>query len=323
MARTGILVTGASGFVGKNLTSAMAMSQTVRAFVRPTSDVSALRGNANIEFRYGDIETGKGLESALAGIQVVVHSAARTTGRCLNDYYRSNVIGTWNLVKAMERGKVKKLVFLSSQAVCTVNDPAKAVDEDTEAVPFSSYGYTKKVAEDIVAASRLDYIILRPSGVYGPYDVEMYKYIMMIDRGICPIVGSSDKRFSFIHVVDLVRLVIKIISEDLFNREIYFVSDGNCYSMVQSVQDVTRALDRKSPVKIHVPVLVAMLGGLLGDVFLKNRKPFGRDKVRELAQNCWVCSSAKLTRETGFKPQFDFARGMADTVRWYRRNGWL
>jgi len=318
-----MLVTGASGFIGKNLVLELAKTKAMRILVRRTSNIAVFKNNQHIEIFFGDLENGEGLDRSLDGVGVVIHSAARTAGRCFDDYYLSNVIGTVNLIAAMERGSARNLLYLSSHAVCGTTDKKKPVDEDTKPIPFSDYGLSKKLAEDAVIASRLDYIILRPPGVYGPHDVEMYKYIMMLNRGICPVVGSSEKYFSFMHVSDLIRLIIKITSNGFFNRRIYFTSDGNCYSLDETVREIMQALDKRPPIKIHVPTSVSMFCGLLSDVFLNEKRFIWRDKVRELARNCWLCSNERLTREIGFKPQYDLKNGMADTVKWYRLNGWL
>ncbi len=323
MERIEILVTGASGFIGKNLVLELAKTKVTRILVRRTSNVEAFKHNKNIEIFFGDIENGEGLGQSLDGIEGVIHCAARTTGRCFDDYYISNVVGTVNLIAAMERGSVRRLLYLSSQAVCGTTDKKKPVNEDDKPMAYSNYGFSKKLAEDAVIASSLDYIILRPPSMYGPHDVEMLKYIMMLNSGFCPIVGSGEKYFSFMHVGDLVRLIIKLTSNGFFNRRIYFTNDGNCYSFNETVRAIMQALDKRPPIKIHIPTAVCMFCGLLSDVFLNEKRVICRDKIRELARDCWLCSNERLTREIGFKPQYNLADGMADTVRWYRRNGWL
>lgn len=318
-----ILITGATGFIGKNLVPELAKKGTLRILVRKTSNIELFKENRAVEIAYGDLEHNKGLAQALDGVDIVVHSAARTIGRNFVQYYKTNTQGTANLIHAMRDMNVKGLLFLSSHAACGPTHEQRSCTELEEPAPISSYGLTKKLAEDIVRRSGIPYIILRSVSVYGPHDYDILKYINLLNSGICPIVGFGEKYLNFIYVKDLVRLIIKIIETNRFDNKVYFVNDGNCYSYTEVLSTIERKL-HKGNIKIHVPLSIAMFIGVLNDVFLPEKKRgVWRDKVRELAASYWLCSNENCAKEFEFTPHYSLEKGMQETIDWYRKHGFL
>jgi nucleoside-diphosphate-sugar epimerase len=318
-----ILITGATGFIGKNLVPELAKKNTVRILVRKTSNIELFRENRAVEIIYGDLEHNVGLVHALDGVDIVVHSAARTIGRNFVQYYKMNTQGTANLIQAMRDTNVKNILLLSSHAACGPTHEQRSCTESEKPVPISSYGLTKKLAEDIVRRSGISYIILRPVSVYGPHDYDILKYINLLNSGICPIVGFGEKYLNFIYVKDLVRLIITIIETGRFDNKTYFINDGNCYSYTEVLSTIEKTL-HKGSVKIRVPMSLAMFIGVLNDVFLPEKKRgVWRDKVRELAASCWLCSNENCIKEFKFTPRYSLKDGMQETIDWYKTHGFF
>ena len=80
--------------------------------------VASFRANRNIEIVYGDLEKNEGIAEALHGVDTVVHCAARTIGNNYIEYYMTNTIGTAHLIKAMNKRRTKRILYLSSHAAC-------------------------------------------------------------------------------------------------------------------------------------------------------------------------------------------------------------
>ncbi len=317
------LVTGATGFVGKNLLPVIANITRTKILARKTSNIEPFEQLKNIEIVYGNLANNEGLEEAMNGVDVVIHCAARTIGKNFSEYYRTNVSGTAHLLKAMKRNDVKKILYLSSHAVCGPCSKEKPFSETDQPNPISFYGATKKIAEDCIISSGLQYIILRPVAVYGPYDMDILKYIKLIDLGLCPIIGFNKKFINLIYIADLVGVITSIIRENDFDNQIYFVSDGNCYSMEEVLAEIAHILNRKT-YKIYVPEKIALFIGLLNDIFVPQQKRLvWRDKVKELAKSAWLCCNDKLKTKYNFTPAYDFKQGLAETINWYRENGLL
>jgi nucleoside-diphosphate-sugar epimerase len=297
-----ILVVGASGFVGKNLVPTIAKRARVRILVRPTSNIELFKNNDQIEIYFGNIETNQGLSQALQGIDIVIHCAAKTMGRSYWEFYNTNTLGTAHLLRAMQIQNVPKILYLSSHAACgpcSTDTPRK---EHQRSTPISFYGQTKKQAENQIRKSGLSFTILRPVSVYGPHDKEILTYVKLLNSGISPIVGYGTKYINLIYVQDLVDLIVKIIDNDHFANNIYFVTDGQYYSVQALLEKITSILHKKN-IKIRVPAFLAMFIGLLNDVFVSpDKKLVTRDKIRELACQYWMCSSERVVKTMEFKP---------------------
>lgn len=316
-----ILITGATGFVGKNLVLEISKKKRVRILVRRTSDITPFEGREGIDIVYGDLDKNEGIIEALVGVEVVIHCAVRTIARNFIEYYRMNTLGTAHLVRAMIQGGIKNIVYLSSHAACGPCREKTSLTETDQTRPISSYGITKKLAEDIIINSGLLYTILRPVSVYGPYDTEILKYIKLLNRGICPIVGIGEKYINLIYVTDLVRLIINIVHAHNFSNKIFFISDGNCYSYSEVLDIIADTLHKKN-VRVYVPEKIALFVGLLNDIFLPEKKRLiWRDKVRELAQKYWLCRNERAVIEFSFTPRYSLKEGMKETIDWYRQQG--
>jgi nucleoside-diphosphate-sugar epimerase len=317
-----VLVTGATGFIGKNLVPDLARDRKIRILVRRTSDLSFYRDRSEIELAFGSLEGNEGLDRALIGVKTVIHAAGQTMGRNREDFYRTNVQGTRNLTDAMRKIGSIRMIFLSSHAACGASPFNRLISETTRPAPISDYGCSKLQAEGVVAQSGISHIILRPPSVYGPYDMEILKYVRLIDRGICPMIGIRESYLSLIYVRDLVGIIRKVMADDRFDNRIYFASDGRAYAFSEIVAAIARQLNRRRLWRIPIPVRIGLLYGVLNDALIPVRKRIiSRDKVRELARQYWLCSNERMIREIGYIPVFDLDQGMTETVGWYREHG--
>jgi len=319
-----ILLTGATGFLGKNFVFEHTKKLPIKILVRRTSDISIFKNNPFIYITYGNLTESESLDSAFDGVKVVIHCAARITGRNFTEFYRANVLATINLVQAMKRNKINKLLFISSQSAGGPGSPDKIVNEFDLAQPISFYGLSKKMAEDIVIKSELQYMILRPCSVYGPYDFEILKFIKLLKNRVYPFIGSDKKYVNLIYVKDLTRLMQKIVGESVFKQKIYYVSDGVCYQYDEIIREICRILNKSYCIKINIPASFAFIFGLLNDLFLsEKRRLIGFDKVREMSNDFWICQGTEIHKEIDWKPEYTLKMGMEQTIKWYKDNGYL
>ena len=318
-----ILIIGATGFVGKNLVLEYTQRRDINILVRHTSNIELFKNDPRIRIFFGDLAENQGLNEALENIDVVIHCAATTMGRSYWEFHRTNTQGTAHLLNAMLENNVRKLVYVSSHAACGPCSTNAPMHEYDPKKPISFYGRTKNLAENLVTDSGLDYTIIRPVSVYGPYDKEILTYVKILDRGICPIVGGGTKYLNVIYVKDLVDLIIKTVEKDHFSCTTYFANDGQCYTLDSIMDTIATALNKRS-LKVRVPTGLALFVGLLNDVFISpSKRLVTRDKVRELACQYWVCSNENISRALGFKPRYTFEQGIVETIKWYRSQGHL
>jgi nucleoside-diphosphate-sugar epimerase len=315
------LIIGASGFVGKNLVLQYTQRSDVNIMVRPSSNIELFKNNPRVNILYGDLAKNTGIAEALGGIDIVIHCAATTMGRSFWEFYRTNTQGTAHLIDAMLSQNVHKMIYVSSHAACGPSATDNPSQEHDPKNPISFYGRTKHLAEKMIAQSGLDFTIIRPVSVYGPYDKEILTYVKILNQGICPVVGFGEKYINVIYVKDLVDLIIKTIEQNHFTGNTYFVNDGQCYSLDSIMDTIARTLNKRI-VKVRVPTPLALFIGLLNDVFVPpNKRLVTRDKVRELACRYWVCSSENVSRAIGFNPRYTFEQGIVETIQWYRNQG--
>lgn len=318
-----ILITGATGFLGKNLTPILAKYDKLRILVRRTSDLEFYKDKSNIEIYYGDIEKDIGIADALKNIDIVIHGAARTMGNNYQEYYQTNVLGTFNLVKTMQSKGVKQLLHLSSLAACGPGRNKTPLTELDKPHPISLYGRTKQEAENIIMKSALNYIILRPVTVFGPHDIDVLRYVKFIVKGISPVTGCGTKYLSVIYIEDLVSAIVKTILSSKFNNRIYFVSDGQQYKLQDILKTIADLLQIHTR-QVCIPGPIAMIYGLINDVFLPSQKKVvWRDKIRELKQKYWLCSCERIRHDLAFQAKFTLEQALEKTLKWYKNQGFL
>jgi nucleoside-diphosphate-sugar epimerase len=229
------LVTGATGFLGGHVVDALrARGDVVRALVRPRSDTARLRACGDVEFVEGDLGDKAGLAAAAAGVDVVVHAAARVGERGAHaDFVADNVIGTEHLLDAARRAGVRRFVFVSSPSVVGID--ADQIDVD-ERAPYprrflNAYSETKAIAEQrVLAAHASDFTTcaLRPRAVWGPRDRTGFLPTLVdrLRRGRLPdLSGGRVVRASLTFCTNAADAIVAATTAPAVGGRVYFVAD--------------------------------------------------------------------------------------------------
>ncbi len=219
-----ILVTGASGFVGKNLLDKLE-NYEVNILSRKkisTNGINLFIGNL----------FDKEILIEASKVDVVVHLAGITKG----DVFKVNYQGTANLVDVCVTNKVKKFIFISSY----------------NAILDTKYGKSKRAAEDLIKNSELNYIILRPTVIYGRYNRKDLEKIISILRkfSIAIVPGNGKMKLQPLFVEDLVDIIIKMIKSEKKNK-IYFIG-GEVLSFNEIIGKACKVFSKKA-IKINIP----------------------------------------------------------------------
>src|SRR4051794_2384572 len=171
-----LLITGASGFLGKHVVAeALRRGHAVRAVVRPGTDAAGLGGD--VELARVDLRSRKGLVDAVTGVDAVIHLAAAKSGDVYGQY-AGTVIATENLLWAIEQaGTRPQFVHISSFSVYDFEKPIAwtTLDEDSpverDAMERDGYAHTKLVQERLVRAAaernKWPLVVIRPGMIYG------------------------------------------------------------------------------------------------------------------------------------------------------------
>ncbi|MEM3364947.1 MAG: NAD-dependent epimerase/dehydratase family protein [Candidatus Methanomethyliaceae archaeon] len=327
-----ILVTGASGFLGGHLVKELVRKgYPVVAMVRKTSDTRRL-DELGVEIRFGDLTDGASLVEATRGIDVVVHLAAYYTFSGKKELYRKvNVEGTRLLCEAAVRNKVKRLIYCSStEAIGPVINPPG--DETTNPNPQYEYGRSKLMAEEVVRSfdiSGLEYTIVRPTGIYGPENIDDVSYWFITSfakRSLATrfIVGSGQNLIQFVHVNDAVQgFSLTLDKYDKSRNQTYIIGEDRAYTY-NEVYVILSEICKRDPPTMHIsPFLAKLLIAPVGLVkrILGDENFMWRLSTVDSVTRDRYYSIEKAKRELGYKPKYDLKRGLEETVKWYEQAG--
>lgn len=329
-----ILITGASGFIGSFIVEeAIRRGLETWAAVRRSSSKAYLQ-DARIHFVELNLSSKEQLVEQLRDkhFDYVVHAAGVT--KCLHkqDFARINTEGTKNLVDALiEVGMLlKRFVFVSSLSIFGAikeQQPYEEIRETDTPQPNTAYGMSKLAAEQYLEqqASRVPYIIVRPTGVYGPREKDYFIMAKSIQQHSDFAVGFKRQDITFVYVKDVVQAIFLALDKGQNGRK-YFLSDGQVYQSETFSNLIHEALGRPWWIRIKAPIWVLRvvtffgeyIGRMTGKVTALNN-----DKYHILRQRNWRCDIQPAIDELGYQPEYDLARGVKETIKWYQDNKWL
>ena len=329
-----ILITGASGFIGSFIVEeALNKGMEVWAAVRKTTSRKYLQ-DKRINFIELDFSDKPKLKDSLRGhdFDYVVHAAGVTKCLDINDFRRMNTEGTRNFVDALIELQmpIRRFVFLSSLSVYGAiheQQPYADITENDCPKPNTAYGKSKLDAERYLDSIGNDfpYIILRPTGVYGPREKDYFLMAESIKKHVDFAVGFKRQDITFVYVLDVVQAVFLALDRGMSGRK-YFLSDGEVYSSTEFSDLLKKEMGVKWMLRIVAPVWVLRIVAFLGEKWSRiTKKPtaLNNDKYNILKQRNWRCDIEPAMDELGYHPHYKLADGVKLAVEWYKKNGWL
>jgi len=324
-----VLVTGGSGFVGSHLVERLLRNgYAVTCLVRDLRNQRWLDG-LEVQLTQGDCTQPESLAAAVQGVSLVFHCAGLTKAIHARDYYAVNHLGTKNLLEACacHNPGLGKFILVSSQAAAGPSLDGRPVSDGDTAHPVSDYGRSKLLAEDEVHSykDRLPVVILRPTSVYGPRDVDVYELFRWGSRGLTLEMTGGDRYLNLCYVEDLTAALLLAAERGTESGSVYFVAENKAYSWSEfrALLLSTGGVKARS---IKLPYGAAYLIGLaseIGSLFTQKPALANRQKVREAAQRYWLCDTGKIENDLGFRAEYPLQKGLELTWQWYRKNNWL
>jgi nucleoside-diphosphate-sugar epimerase len=322
-------VTGATGFIGSALVEKLVANHTrVKCLVRSTSRRRWL-ATLPIEFIDGDLFSREALSHALSDVTHIFHLAGLTKAIRREDYFRANCGGTKSLLELASRSceRLERFVYVSSQAAAGPSLNGNAVTEADNPHPVSIYGKSKLAGERACQAmgKKLPWTIIRPPAVYGPRERDIYTYFQQVNLGVRLLLGSVERWVSIVYVDDLANGILAASQHPKSVGETYFIANAEPCEWSNLGEIIAKALGRKT-IRVTLPTWLAPVLATSGEaISMLTRKPplLGFDKIRELKQPGWVCSSDKISTQLGFQCEISLEEGMSRTAAWYREQGWL
>ena len=326
-----VLVTGATGFVGSHVVDILLeRGYDVSYIARSTSNLRWLEGKKARRVD-GSLSDMASLRSAVGDADVVIHVAGMIAAKSEADFLRGNRDATQHLIDAVDayRPSLQRFTHISSLAVAgPASGLEQPVTETDTCKPITAYGRTKKLAEDVVRATRdrLPITILRPPAVYGQRDEATLTFFQTVNRGIAPLIGFDEKYVSFIHVRDLARGIVDATFHPKAVGETYFITSHDYYTWPEISTVSAAVLGKRSLRRVRLPHAVVFgIAGVAGFLSKFRSKPgvLDYEKGIDITRRYWICSPEKAKRELGFQSQVSLQEGVQQTVAWYREMGWL
>ena len=269
-----ILVTGATGFVGKAVVRRLLAEDASRRVV-----VAVRRDNQQWPERVlprvtGDLEPSTDWSPALEGVAAVVHCAARvhvmadTAANPLDEFRRVNVQGTLNLVRQAAAVGVRRFVFVSSIKVNGEGtQPGHPFTPDDVPAPLDDYGVSKMEAEnvlrEIAGQTGMELVIIRPPLVHGPGVKANFAAMMRwLKRGIPLPLGAIHNQRSLVALDNLVDLIVTCLTHPAAANQTFLVSDGEDVSTTELLRRMGQAMGRPARL-IPVPASWLKLGAAM------------------------------------------------------------
>ena len=299
-----LAVTGGTGFVGSHLLRiARAEGHEIRALTRGWRPPEE-----GIDWVDGALDRTDSLAKLCEGADAVVHIAGLINASSRAAFDAVNVGGTTNLIDAVRGAGMRRFVHISSLAA---REPE-----------LSDYGRSKARSERMVAASGLDWTIIRPPAVYGPGDRETFELFKMARRGLVALPPRG--RFSVLHVEDLCRLILAVLDEPDTTGETYEPDDGVAEGWEH--RHFARTLGRvfgKRAATVSMPRVVMHGASRIERLVRRDKARLTPDRVRYFCHPDWVITAEKRPPEALWNPQIRTPTGLKQTAEWYSAQGWL
>ena len=337
-----ILITGASGFIGSFMVEeALKQGFETWAAIRKSSSKAFLK-DERIHFIELNLSSEEQLHEQLKNHQFdyVVHAAGVT--KCLHpeDFFRINTEGTKNLVRTLLdlQMPLKRFVYISSLSIMGAireEQPYREIRERDKAQPNTAYGKSKLEAEQWLDATNrqliekgqapFPYIILRPTGVYGPRERDYFMMFKSIQAHTDFAVGYKQQDITFVYVTDVVQAVFLALEKGETGRR-YFLSDGEVYQSSTFSNLIRKELGNPWWIRITAPLwllrIITFCGDCIGHLTGKITA-LNNDKYHIMKQRNWRCDIGPARQELGFEPQVQLEEGVHRCVEWYKKNKWL
>lgn len=323
-----IIITGATGLVGRNLTEGLFDDGMQIVATGRSTEVGKELQKKGIEFKAADILDADGLNTVFSPADCVIHGAAKAGpwGR-YRDFYAPNVVGTRNVVNACKRHNIKKIIFISTPSIYYTGKDRYNISEN-DPLPrkqMTNYAKTKLMAEtELTALQQEGYkvIIFRPRAVYGPYDNTFIPRILRLAEGKqMPVINNGRALTDITYVDNFTDAVRKALTApDTAWNEIYNISNGDPISVRDWFSQVLDIFERPfRPKNIPEPAakVVAGIKEFTSYLpFVKKEPSMTRFTVGYMAKSTTM-SLDKAQKKLNYSPRVGNREGFVKYAKWH------
>ena len=324
------MITGASGFIGGFLVKeALQRGYDVWAGIRQDSSHENLQ-DERIRFIHLKYDDKDALIAQLCEVAAtwgkwhyVVHNAGITKTLHACEFYKVNVDYMHRLIEALATAGCKPEKFLLMSSLSSygpVNEYSfRPIRIEDKQQPDSIYGKSKLQAELFLKAqTHFPYIILCPTGVYGPGDKAYLMALKSIKAGFALKAGLKRQLITFVYVRDLAMATFLALENPAISNTTYFVTDGQVYTGNAFARIAKKTMGKRFVINLSIPLYLCNLACICSEwtgKIVNKAMTLNTDKYKILRQRNWVCDTEKTKNELGFIPQYDLKEGLEETIR--------
>ncbi len=340
-----VFLTGASGFIGSHIAELFVQNNIpLRCLVRKTSDITFLK-QLRVEIVNGDILNQEDLQTALDGVDFVIHTAGKSSdwGDYV-DYYQQNVVGTMNVLKACQIHHINNVIITGS--ISSYGEENNSTIKDENSPTDSHYNYfldrifpssmnyyrdTKaELTQKACAFARennMNLIVLEPAWVYGEREFSsgFYEYIKAVQKGMRFAPGSKDNLFHVLYAPDLAEAYFLAYMKRISGTHRIIIGNPQAEKLYDIYLLFCKSAHLPSPRLI--PKLFVYPIGFIMELFasifrFKNPPLLSRSRVNMMYDHI-AFSTEKSRTMLGFEAKTSLTEGIKKTVRWYQQKGFL
>jgi nucleoside-diphosphate-sugar epimerase len=312
-----VLVTGASGFIGRHLVDDLINhGHYVKALTRQSS--LKIKG-AKVVF--GDITKPEQFLSSLENVEAVLHNAAYVIeyGK-KSDIYKINTEGTLNVAKACRKMGIKRIIYTSTAGVYGFPNIDEEITEKSAYKPLNDYHKSKLEGEKMLRKyDDLSISVIRPPLVLGPGGNGTKVLLKNIKEGKMIYIGNGNQDMSLVHPKDVAQC-LRLALENDKKEDIFNVVSFIC-KIEELFNEIANQMKVNPPTK-NISYSLAYIYALFSEIFAKNEPSLTRFRVKSLGTTRRV-SCYKAKKELGYESKFNLQLTVKDMVSWYKKYHWI
>jgi 2-alkyl-3-oxoalkanoate reductase len=320
------LITGATGFVGHHLVSALlASGARLRVLALPSEDTSRLE-QADVYIYRGDVRHPETLIEPMRGVDTVFHlAAAHGLWRPKQEYFDVNVTGTENVCRAVLATGVRRLIHMSSCSIYQMGLGQPAKEAFPIKPPPDYYTITKaesdRLVQRFITQERLPAVIARPGTMFGPGDrVNFARLADRLREARAIIIGSGRNALPLVYVTDAVAGLLLAARHDKAVGQIYNFANDQPLTQKQVWHAIAMEIGAKPP-RLHVPYHVLYAVAFLAERTVSADNPKRQPLVTRFGVRLFGSDNRiaidKARRELGYAPQVSVREGIHLAAKWY------
>ena len=315
-----ILITGASGFVGRAVCKRL-REDGDHELAGTTRGSNSEAGPEGVPM-YCVPEIGPSTDwaQAVSNADIVIHLAARVhimKEKSLNPFaafHQVNSEGTRALATQAATAGVKRFIFISTVKVAGETSPNNGFTEIDRCRPKGGYGISKWEAEqvlsDIAKTTAMEVVILRPPLIYGPGVKGNFKALFSaVQSGVILPIGAIKNKRSLLFVGNLADAIATVTTHPKAGNQTFFVSDTEETSTPELIRKIATALGKKPRMVNFPPSLLKIIGFLIGK----------SDAVQRLIRSLTVDIN-HIKTQLGWRPPFSMKDGLKETANWFTKD---